>query len=250
MLLAEQLVGVGRERRQRKMHRRERLVEGTSAVLFLAARSRSPSLVSTPRGGRSPADRRARARLRRRLARSLRVLGRLRLGRAARVHPDAGAASRRAARPAAGLRRRLPLGAARDRDRHVAPPARDPRGQRILVRGRARCWWSPRSPSGHGDRWTTGRSTSRRSPPRCVFDIGGALIREHFQHAHPARRVRPLLTRHGPGGRDPDAGRIRASALDGASGARRRCWPIGAAGVAAASVLPGPPASATRPRWS
>lgn len=49
MLLAPQLVGEARARRQRKMDRRERLVEGTSALLFLAAAGLIAGLVDSPR---------------------------------------------------------------------------------------------------------------------------------------------------------------------------------------------------------
>ncbi len=49
MLLAPQLVGEARERRQRKLGQRERLVEGTSAVLFLVVAVALSFLVSSDR---------------------------------------------------------------------------------------------------------------------------------------------------------------------------------------------------------
>lgn len=49
MLLAPQLVGEARERRQRKMDRREQIVEGTAALLFLAAAGLIAALVDSPR---------------------------------------------------------------------------------------------------------------------------------------------------------------------------------------------------------
>ncbi len=49
MLLAPQLVGEARARRQRKMDRRERLVEGGSALLFLLAAGAIAAFTSSPR---------------------------------------------------------------------------------------------------------------------------------------------------------------------------------------------------------
>ncbi len=136
MLLAPQLVGEARARRQRKMDRRERVVEGTSAILFLAVAIAIAALVDSPREV-DPV-----------LIAAL-VLGYAAVSRVRFEFSDVYVSAEQLVFivmiallpiqlvPLLVVRRRLRVGAAGDRSGHVAPPARTPRVQRIVVHRRA-----------------------------------------------------------------------------------------------------------------